>query len=65
MIGQNVMPQAWHPLADTLEEARLRQFLEMTEGAYVQEAARLPDHGAYVSRFAPMLRQENLAGASL
>ena len=65
MIGQNVMPQAWHPLADTLEEARLRQFLEMTEGAYVQEAARLPDHGAYVSRFAPMKRHDDLAGATL
>jgi tryptophan 7-halogenase len=64
MIGQGVIPQRWHPLADTLAESRLRHFLEMTEQAYVQEAARLPDHGAYVSRFAPMPRQDVAAGAS-
>ena len=64
MIGQGIIPQRWHPLADTLEESRLRHFLEMTEQAYVQEASRLPDHGAYVSRFAPMPRQDVAAGAS-
>jgi tryptophan halogenase len=64
MIGQGIMPKRWHPLADTIEESRLRHFLEMTEQAYVQEAARLPDHGAYVSRFAPMPRQDVAAGAS-
>jgi tryptophan halogenase len=64
MIGQGVVPKRWHPLADTLEESRLRHFLEMTEQAYVQEATRLPDHGAYVSSFAPMPRQDVAAGAS-
>ena len=64
MIGQSIVPQRWHPLADTLEESRLKHFLEMIEQAYVQEASRLPDHGAYVSRFAPMPRQDVAAGAS-
>lgn len=64
MIGQDVMPRHWHPLADSLEEDRLRKFLEMTEQAYVQEAARLPDHGAYVSRIAPMAREDVPAGAN-
>jgi tryptophan halogenase len=54
MIGQNIIPERWHPIADQLEESRLRHFLDMTERAYVQEAARVPDHGAYVARFAPM-----------
>ena len=65
MIGQNIMPGRWHPLADRLEETKLRDFLEMTEQAYVQEAARLPDHGDYVSRFAPMARRDVAAGASV
>ncbi|HEX6409252.1 MAG TPA: tryptophan halogenase family protein [Sphingomicrobium sp.] len=65
MIGQNVMPQSWHPLADALEEDKLRRFLEMTEQAYVQEAARLPDHAAYVAKFAPMRRLDASAGASV
>ena len=57
LIGQGVVPQHWHPLADQLDGARLRRFLEMTEEAYVQEASRMPDHAAYLSRFAPMPKE--------
>ena len=64
MIGQEIMPKRWNPLADQLEEEKLREFLEITEQAYVQDAARLPDHGAYVSRFAPMTSRDVPAGAS-
>ncbi|NUS99368.1 MAG: tryptophan 7-halogenase [Sphingomonas sp.] len=64
MIGQGVMPERWHPLADLLDEEKLRKFLDMTEQAYIHEASRLPDHAAYVSRFAPMARHEVPAGAS-
>lgn len=64
LIGQDMIPERWHPLADQLDEKKLRDFLEMTERAYVQEAAGLPDHGTYVSRFAPMARLEVPAGAS-
>jgi tryptophan 7-halogenase len=64
MIGQHVTPGRWHPLADLIEEQKLRHFLEMTERAYAQDASRLPDHGAYVSRFAPMKSQDVPSGAS-
>ena len=57
MLGQNIMPERWHPLADGIEEERLRHFLEMTENAYVQDASRNPDHAAYVANFAPMKRE--------
>ena len=57
MIGQNILPERWHPIADQMEESRLREFLEITERAYVQDAARLPDHAAFVAKFAPMRRE--------
>jgi tryptophan halogenase len=57
MLGQNIVPERWHPLADNIEEDRLRHFLEITENAYVQDAARIPDHAAYVAKFAPMKRE--------
>ncbi|GAA3995464.1 tryptophan halogenase family protein [Sphingomonas humi] len=54
LIGQNIMPERWHPLANQVEEARLAEFFDLTEGAYIQEAARMPDHGQFVAHFAPM-----------
>jgi tryptophan halogenase len=54
MIGQGIIPHSWHPLADQIEPDRLREFLEMIERAYAQDAARMPDHGQFVSKFAPM-----------
>lgn len=57
LIGQNVLPERWHPNANQLDEKRLREFLEITEQAYVQDAARLPDHAAFLARFAPMKRE--------
>ncbi|HEY0164059.1 MAG TPA: tryptophan 7-halogenase, partial [Sphingomicrobium sp.] len=54
LIGQNVIPQHWHPIADQVADVGLRKFIESLEKAYVQDAARMTDHGQYLSRFAPM-----------
>lgn len=62
MIGQNIVPQGWHPAADALSEEKLTQFLNGLETAHIQEASRLPDHGAFVARFAPM--QQEMVHAS-
>ena len=53
MIGQNVIPESWHPTADQLSEARLREFLTGLERSHLAEASRLPEHGAYVAKFGP------------
>lgn len=57
MIGQNIIPESYHPVADMLPEARLREFLDGLERAHLQEVARMPDHGAFVAKFAPMKRE--------
>jgi len=57
MLGQNVMPESYHPIADLLPEPRLREFLEGLEKSHVGEVSRWPDHGAFVGKFAPV-RQE-------
>lgn len=62
MIGQGIQPRAWSPLADELEETRLREFLEGIEHSLLREVSRLPDHTAFVSRFAPA--QRDLVAAS-
>ena len=61
LIGQEVMPMSWNPIADQLPEARLREFLDGVERSHTKDASRMPDHGAFVARFAPMAR--DLVGA--
>jgi tryptophan halogenase len=57
MIGQNLMPESWNPIADQLPEARLREFLDGLERAHVEEVSRMPDHGAFVAKFGPVNRE--------
>ena len=57
MIGQNLIPASWNPIADQLPESRLREFLEGLERAHVEEVSRLPDHGAFVAKFGPVNRE--------
>ena len=56
MIGQNLIPKSWNPIADQLAEPRLREFLAGLERAHVEEVSRMPDHGAFVAKFAPVSR---------
>jgi tryptophan halogenase len=57
MIGQNIIPYTYHPIADLLPEPRLREFLDGLERAHMAEVSRMPDHGAFVAKFAPMKRE--------
>src|SRR5438067_616817 len=57
MLGQNVMPETYHPIADLLPEPRLTEFLDGLEKSHVAEVSRWADHGAFVARFAPTNRE--------
>ena len=56
MIGQEVTPEAWHPLADQLSEADLAAFLGAVEQLAAGVAARAADHAEFVSRRCPAPR---------
>ena len=57
LIGQNVMPESYHPVADLLSEERLKEFLDGLERSHVSEVSRWPEHGDFVRRFAPVKRE--------
>jgi tryptophan halogenase len=57
MIGQNLMPETWNPIADQLSEERLREFLDGLEKAHIDDVSRMADHGAFVAKFAPVRRE--------
>jgi len=57
MIGQNIIPETYHPIADQLPETRLKEFLDGLERAHMAEVSRMPEHGAFVAKFAPMKQE--------
>ena len=64
MIGQNIIPEQWHPITDQVAEDKLKLFLDSLEQSYVRDSARMQDHADFLSRFAPMKGQNVPAGAS-
>ena len=50
MLGQEIVPAAWHPLADRLSPAQLEEFLGLARRHAAHVAAQLPDHRDYVDR---------------
>jgi len=56
LIGQNIIPGTYHPIADLLPEPRLKEFLDGLERSHMAEVSRWPEHGAFVGKFAPVKR---------
>ena len=59
MIGQNIIPQSYHPVADILPEPRLKEFLDGLERSHLQQVQRMSDHAEFVAGFGP-IKQELL-----
>ena len=57
LIGQNIIPESYHPIADLLPEPRLKEFLDGLERSHVGEVSHWPDHGDFVAKFGPVNRQ--------
>ena len=50
MLGQGVVPRAWHPLADALTRDQLAEFMALASRHAETIAGRLPDHAAFLAR---------------
>ncbi|HEX8049853.1 MAG TPA: tryptophan halogenase family protein, partial [Solirubrobacterales bacterium] len=50
MLGQNIWPEDYDPIADALDENRIAAALEQMRGAYEQTALALPAHDAFIER---------------
>jgi tryptophan halogenase len=51
LVGQGIVPQDYHPLADVPSEARLRQMLEEIASAKRQPLEGLPSHDAFLAMY--------------
>ncbi len=52
LIGQHVLPQRWHPLAEAIGEKDLADFMQLVESSYARGAAALPEHGQWLAKAA-------------
>ena len=57
MIGQNIIPESYHPIADIMPEPRLKEFLDGLERSHLQQVQQMSDHAEFVARFGPIKRE--------
>lgn len=57
LIGQGIVPEGHHPMADTISDKDLKDYMETLAMLNVREAAQMPLHDDFVARHcaAPML----------
>jgi tryptophan 7-halogenase len=53
MLGQGLMPQQHHPVADLMRDGELTDFLESIRGTINRTVAQLPPHERYVQQYCP------------
>jgi tryptophan halogenase len=49
LIGQGILPDAHHPLADAVEDADLAQYMETLELLIAREVRQMPSHGGFIA----------------
>ena len=50
MLGQGIVPAAYHPVADLMDDAELNSFLDSIQGGVERYLAGMPRHHDYVAR---------------
>lgn len=51
LLGQGLVPETYHPLADTMPQTQLDQFLKSLISQTTKFSQTLPDHSMYVSNY--------------
>ena len=51
MVGQNVMPERYHPMVDALTLDEIRRMVEGTRGVLERSAEHMPDHRQFVEKY--------------
>ena len=53
MMGQGIVPEGHHPIADKLSDGELDRLLSMIRRQVADTVATMPPHGDYVARYCP------------
>jgi tryptophan halogenase len=61
MMGQGIVPRAYHPIAEKLPDEELARLLRGIRDDVSRTVASLPDHAAYVAHYCGSARVEAAA----
>jgi tryptophan 7-halogenase len=50
LLGQNVMPQAYHPMVDTLTQEEIVDFVGKTRAVLDRAAQAMPGHADFIAK---------------
>ncbi|MFD1787119.1 tryptophan halogenase family protein [Sphingomonas floccifaciens] len=51
LVGQGVMPDTWHPLADAMPAEQVAEFLDILPKLNAREVAQMPGHADFIARY--------------
>jgi tryptophan halogenase len=64
MLGQNIVPEGYDPIADSLDPDKVALELERVRRSFADTAERMPAHGEFIARCLDARRQKMTAAAS-
>jgi tryptophan halogenase len=56
LVGQNIHPQAYHPLADVQSEEGIQEYMDSVADVIRQCVDFMPDHAAFIADYCKALR---------
>lgn len=56
MLGQGIIPERYHPLANQLGYKQLLDYLDNVESLVANSSSRLPDHGEFLAQYCATVR---------
>ena len=51
MLGQGIMPEQYHPVANVMSDRELTRFMQEIKTQVNETVAKLPGHQAYVEQY--------------
>lgn len=51
MLGQNLVPRSYHPMADRINEGQLKEFLGSVKAIIEKSTSPLPPHQAFIDHY--------------
>jgi len=56
MLGQGIMPEQYHPVADVMSDQELTRFMQDIKSQVDKTVASLPKHQAYVEQYCKAMK---------